>query len=63
MMGAFGFAANFSSAPSPSTQPLVKRCCILVGQDAHQQVMGRRPFPAEVAESTAGKFVTPNVRV
>jgi hypothetical protein len=51
------------SAPGLRTQALVKRCCVIVGQDADEQVMGRRPFAAEVAQGAAGEFVTPDVRV
>ena len=51
------------SAPDLRTQALVKRYCIIIGQDADEQVMRRRPFAAEVAQGAAGKFVTPDVRV
>ena len=51
------------SAPGLRTQSLVKRRWVIVGQDADEQVMGRRPFAAEVTQGAAGEFVTPDVRV
>ena len=55
--------ATEDSAPSLATQPLIKRCRVIVGQDADEQVMGRRPFTAVVAQGAAGEFVTPDVRI
>jgi len=55
--------ASSDSAPGLRTQAFVERCRVIVGQDADEQVMGRRPFAAEVAQGAAGEFVTPDVRV
>ena len=56
-------AAIGSLAPGLRTQALVKRRWVIVGQDADEQVVGRRPFAAEVAQGAAGEFVAPDVRV
>ena len=51
------------SAPGFGAQTLVKRCWVIVRQDADKQVMGWWPFAAEVTQGAAGEFVTPDVRV